>query len=327
MDKNNGESDKSLAPRSDAHMKLSDYIARRESVKLVREQQEDEKRQYRDLLHKQEKEFEQYREAFRSETLEREAKFQVEREAREARYVERERGLRARQSEIEILATQRQNELDALRVHLKEEGGKKAEALEQAELALKQEKERYNEENRARLERTSKNYVADALEVLRIKEQQFHTISKLWSVTGAGALALGLGFFAYITLSSLVTLQGVITWELIVFTMLKGLVAVGLLGALSRYAFLFSNSYIRESLKNADRRHAITFGKFYLESYGAAADWTQVKEAFEHWNISVPNAFSRNEKTQIDIASVDQAASVLERVSKMLPKLKSEGAS
>ena len=117
MDKNNGESDKSLAPRSDAHMKLSDYIARRESVKLVREQQEDEKRQYRDLLHKQEKEFEQYREAFRSETLEREAKFQVEREAREARYVERERGLRARQSEIEILATQRQNELDALRVH------------------------------------------------------------------------------------------------------------------------------------------------------------------------------------------------------------------
>jgi hypothetical protein len=49
---------------------------------------------------------------------------------------------------------------------------------------------------------------------------------------------------------------------------------------------------MREALKNADRRHAINFGKFYLESYGAAAEWSQVKEAFEHWNITGENAFS-----------------------------------
>lgn len=113
-----------------------------------------------------------------------------------------------------------------------------------------------------------------------------------------------------------------ITWEVIVFSVVKGLIAVSLLGALARYAFLLSNSYVREALKNADRRHAINFGKFYLESYGAAAEWSQVKEAFEHWNISGSNAFSQPDEIQFDAASTGKLVSLLEQFSRSLPKLK-----
>ena len=303
------------------------WIKMAREAEAVRKQElqakEEEKQQYRELLSQQQKEFEEFRELMRAEQSSREAKFQEEREILQSRYATQERKFRERQNEIERHAMAQQQEVANIRLQLSEQVKQGDEALQLAKQELKQEKDRYNEENRARLERTSKNYVVEALESLRLKERQFHTISKVWSVVGAGALAVGLGFFVYLTLSSVITMPLAITWELIVFTVIKGLVAVGLLGALSRYAFLFSNSYIRESLKNADRRHAIQFGKFYLESYGAAADWTQVKEAFEHWNIGGSSNFSRSEDVPMDAVSIDKAASILERVGNMLSKAKS----
>lgn len=70
--------------------------------------------------------------------------------------------------------------------------------------------------------------------------------------------------------------------------------------AFARYAFIFSNSYMHESLKNSERRHAINFGKFYLEAYGANASWEQVKEAFQHWNISNDSAFTKKNTSDFD---------------------------
>lgn len=104
--------------------------------------------------------------------------------------------------------------------------------------------------------------------------------------------------------------------------MLKGIIAVALLVGLAKYSFLFSSSYMQEALKNADRRHAINFGKFYLESYGAAADWAQVKEAFEHWNISGTNAFTRSDNYLPDVGSLEKAIALVERAGKALPKEK-----
>jgi len=81
---------------------------------------------------------------------------------------------------------------------------------------------------------------------------------------------------------------------------------------------------MQEALKNADRRHAINFGKFYLESYGAAAEWSQVKEAFEHWNISGSNAFKRPDEAMPDISALEKAVALVERASKAIPKSKAE---
>lgn len=166
--------------------------------------------------------------------------------------------------------------------------------------------------------------MADALDTLDRKEKQFHLISKLWSAAGAGSLAIGIAFFAYVTLSTTISFPTQITWELLVFSVFKGLVSIALLAGLAKYSFLFSNSYMHEALKNADRRHAINFGKFYLESYGAAADWSQVKEAFEHWNIAGANAFTRSDETLPDISALEKAVALIERASKALPRPKGD---
>jgi hypothetical protein len=134
------------------------------------------------------------------------------------------------------------------------------------------------------------------------------------------ALIVGILFFAFISISSAIILPEKITWEFITFIVFKGIIAAALLAGLAKYAFLLSTSFMQESLKNADRRHAINFGKFYLESYGAAADWSQVKEAFENWNISGSNAFTQQDNSMPDLTALEKALSVIERIGKAIPK-------
>lgn len=284
-------------------------------------ERENELLSYRELIQQQEKELDTYRSKLKKEQFQREKELQLEFEAREKLFADREKQLFERQREFEQRLMQRQIETEALRSHLENEIAAREARIQQASIELQQEKERYNADNRRKIEETSKDYVSDALDTLDTKERQFHSISKIWSGIGAASLAIGLAFFGWITISSALSFPVTITWEFIVFSIFKGIVALTFAAALAKYAFLFSSSYMREALKNADRRHAINFGKFYLESYGAAAEWSQVKEAFEHWNITGENAFSPKNGTSVDISALEKAAEIIERASKNLPTL------
>lgn len=276
----------------------------------------------RRLLQVQEKEFEARRNKLAQEQLEREKSLQKQLEEREALFSEREKKLIERQRDFERALMQREAEAHVMQARLSEEVAAKEAELERARLEVLQEKQRYNEESRKKLEKTSKDYVAEALEILDRKEKQFHRISKVWSAIGAGGLIAGIGLFAYITLTTLISSDATVSWQYIVFSLSKGLIAIALLAGLAKFAFLFSNSYMREALKNADRRHAINFGKFYLESYGAAAEWTQVKEAFEHWNIIGLDTFGKQDHSGLGLAQTDKAAATLERLGKAISGLK-----
>lgn len=286
---------------------------------------ERELNEYRELLEIQQREFDSYRNRAQEEQLAREAEFQKERQERESMFAQREKQLTMRHRDFEEHLMKRQAEVEHLRDRLQTDIAEREQKLQQALVDLALEKERYNEESRKKIERTSKDYVADALETLDRKETQFHAISKIWSGVGAASLAAATAFFAYLTLSTAIALPSPITWEFLAFAVFKGLVAVALLAGLAKYAFLLGNSYMQEALKNADRRHAINFGKFYLESYGAAAEWSQVKEAFEHWNITGTNAFKKTEESMPDISALAKAIALVERAGKALPTLKGDG--
>ena len=285
---------------------------------------ERELREYRVLIEQQQSEFDAYRKRVKEDQLEREKEFQKELEAREQMFSKREKQLTSRQLDFEQHLMHRQAETEHLRQRLQVEIAERESTLQQALIDLDREKERYNEESRKKIERTSKDYVVDALDTLDKKEIQFHRISKIWSASGAASFIASIGFFAYLTLSTVISLPSPITWEFLAFSVFKGLIAVALLAGLAKYSFLFSSSYMQEALKNADRRHAINFGKFYLESYGAAAEWSQVKEAFEHWNITGSNAFKKVDESMPEISALEKAVALVERASKVIPKLKIE---
>lgn len=275
-----------------------------------------EYRKARQAIEQEERELRDYR----NRQMEREKALQQELEAREKHFSERERKLVERQRDFEQHLARREDELAVLR----DEAVIHEHQLRQALAELQSEKDRYKEENREKIERTSKDYVADALETLDKKEKQFHRISKIWSCIGAGSIIGGIGFFVYISLTTALALPVAMTWELLAFAVFKGLIAVALLAGLAKYSFMFSSRYMQESLKNADRRHAINFGKFYLESYGAAAEWSQVKEAFEHWNIAGSNAFDQAGESLPDISALEKAVALIERANKALPRPKLE---
>lgn len=274
-----------------------------------------------------EKEIESIRVKLRQEFLDKEKELHKHFSEREANFINREKSLLKRQADFENQLMQRQVEAEELRAHLSTVIADKEYKLKQAQIELEQEKERYNEESRKRIEDTSKTYVTEALETLEKKEKKFHFLSNLWSWGGALSLAICIAYFAWITHNTISTLPPELSWEFIIFACLKGLVAVGLISGLARYAFIFSNAYMHESLKNADRIHAINFGKFYLQSYGAAADWSQVKEAFANWNITGSTAFSSHPTSSVDVSSLNEAASIVEKLSKSFSAGKSLGQS
>jgi hypothetical protein len=212
-------------------------------------ERENELLSYRELIQQQEKELNNYRSKLKKEQFQREKELQLEFESREKLFADREKQLYERQREFEQRLMQRQAETEALRNHLEIEIATREARLQQTAIELQQEKERYNAENRKKIEETSKDYVSDALDTLETKEKQFHKISKIWSGIGAGSLVVGLIFFGVITLTSVLSFPAVITWEFIVFSVFKGVVALTFAAALAKYAFLFSSSYMREALK------------------------------------------------------------------------------
>lgn len=271
---------------------------------------------YRGIIEQQERELDAYRSRLKEEQIEKERELRRELEEREQYFVSREKKLLERQKEFEKYFHMRESEAADLRNRLENEVAQRESELKRAEIELKQEKERLTEESRKKLEQTSRDYVADALEALSNKETNFHTISKVWSGVGAGALLVGFSLFVALTFTTDLADFKDMSWPFLVFTFFKGLVAVGLLLAVAKYSYMFSSSYMQESLKNADRRHAINFGKFYLESYGSTADWSEVKEAFEHWNITGTNAFSKHEAKALDASVLEKALEIVDKAGK-----------
>ncbi|MDD2660592.1 MAG: hypothetical protein PHY54_13080 [Methylococcales bacterium] len=265
-------------------------------------------------IQQREKEFDEYSAKIKKEQLAREQDLQKEIADRERFFVERTKELSERQKTFENHLQDKQRETDELRVRLEQEFSEKKSELQKTFEELQQEKERYKKEYQEKIDRTSKDYVSDTIALLGQKEAEFHKISKAWGIIGAGSLLVGIVFFGYVTVASFSSIPNPVTWEFITFVVFKGLIAVALFAALAKYSLLFSNSYMQEALKNADRRHAINFGKFYLASYGAMADWAQIKEAFENWNIRGENAFSKSENSKLDVTALDKFANTIENI-------------
>ncbi len=51
----------------------------------------------------------------------------------------------------------------------------------------------------------------------------------------------------------------------------KSIASLSVLAALSRLTFILGKSFMVESIRNGDRTHAISFGRFYIQAYGHEA--------------------------------------------------------
>lgn len=148
------------------------------------------------------------------------------------------------------------------------------------------------------VEENSAVYIEEAIALQGKSERRNRAVASLWYWGGFLSLVAGIAFVALGV--SEIAVQASRNWADFAIVALKSFVVVGLLGACSKYAFTLGKSYMSESLKCADRVHAIAFGKFYLKVYGAKASWPEVKEAFQHWNIDRNSVFANLGTAEFD---------------------------
>lgn len=203
----------------------------------------------------------------------RESELEKRMRAQDERSIRRERETLAKRAEFEAMVEAREKELDAAKA-----------ALDDRVSMFELEIARYQAESQKKLQTNSKSFVSGMVADLSKREKVLSRISLAWSVLGGAILVLATLLLGWATYISVKDASIAMSWSLLTFFALKGAVLVGIAGFASRYAFLMAANYMTEGLRTADRVHAIKFGQFYVETYGVAASWEQVKETFSNWN-------------------------------------------
>jgi hypothetical protein len=153
-------------------------------------------------------------------------------------------------------------------------------------------------EIRQRIESNAGVYIDETLRALSQQETKNRRIGNLWYLVGYSTLIAGVGFGFY-SISQIIPSTDQ-QWLHFAYRSLKSVIVIGLLLACSRYAFVLGKAYMSEALKSADRVHAISFGKFYLRAFGEAANYAELKEVFQHWNIGNGSSFSSLDTNNYD---------------------------
>lgn len=71
------------------------------------------------------------------------------------------------------------------------------------------------------------------------------------------------------------------------------LILIGFVGAGARFTFMLGRDFMNESIRVADRVHAIRYGQFYIKAFEDNIDfkWEELKEVLQHWNIDLGSSF------------------------------------
>lgn len=158
-------------------------------------------------------------------------------------------------------------------------------------------KEEKQQEAQKNVESSAAIYIEKSLNELKIRELTYQRWAYAWYSVAYITLLITVAFGVW---RVLVTGPSTTAWPALVELAVTGIVVVGLLIALAKYAFSLGKSFMVEALRNADRRHAISFGEFYLRARGASVDWSEVKDAFQHWNIDKGSQFIGQQPSDLD---------------------------
>lgn len=98
---------------------------------------------------------------------------------------------------------------------------------------------------------------------------------------GTAGIIIG-AFLAYFSVSNIPSDKNSYYY---IYIGLKNLAIIGLLILCSRYTFNIGKIFMEEGVKQADRLHAIHYGKFFLESFREKLSFEEMKDLFKDWNM------------------------------------------
>lgn len=169
---------------------------------------------------------------------------------------------------------------------------------------------------RNRVEQKASIFMEAALKSLTEREEKYSKSSDRWYLVGYLSLFAGVViacFYIWQSFSS----SAVPELGVAIFLGIKSILLLGLLIALSKYAFSLGKSAMNEALKNADRKHAISFGNFYMEAFSDGISSDEVKEIFSDWNLGTHEGRgTRDEASDFDPKLLEQFTKLVEAIRK-----------
>jgi hypothetical protein len=130
----------------------------------------------------------------------------------------------------------------------------------------------------------------------------------------AGLFAIYRAGVSYAIIKSSGTAAGNLTWEEVVLSVASSLIVLALLGGIARFAYMMGKSFMVESIRNNNRRHAITFGRGYLSAFRHDITWPEAKDAFRFWNIDIGSSFLTQDPEDIDPQLFQNIAAIAKTV-------------
>jgi len=175
--------------------------------------------------------------------------------------------------------------------------------------------EEKSKELKENLETSAPTYINETLKELEKREGYQRTVSIVWYILGFLSIILGVIIAVWLTTSGIVINNQKENWSLTIFYGIKSIFIIILLITASKYSFNLAKSYMSESLKIADRIHAISFGKFYLQIFKNNINPNEIKEIFRDWNINnQENNFSKQTTDDYDPKLLEKAIDIVNKV-------------
>jgi hypothetical protein len=175
-------------------------------------------------------------------------------------------------------------------------------------------REKEQKEKQEQIEKSAASFVEESIDALNKRERILKIQAITWYLIGFVALISGVFVAVYYINFNTIDTDSVVK---IIYQIFKSIFVIGLLVAASRYAFNLGKTYMNEALKNADRIHAISFGKFYLQVFGTDIKSDDLKEVFKDWNTNQESPFVRLDSSEFD-------PKMLEAFSKFVEAMKSK---
>jgi len=171
------------------------------------------------------------------------------------------------------------------------------------------------QEIKEKIETTAPTYISETIIELSNREKYQRFMAVIWYALGFLSLVGGIVVALWFSNNTLGVFDGRENWSLTLFYGLKSIFIIILLIASSKYSFNLAKSYMAESLKIADRIHAISFGKFYLQVFKDQINPSEIKEIFRDWNINnQTNNFSNQSAADYDPMILQKLVEVIDKI-------------
>jgi len=171
-----------------------------------------------------------------------------------------------------------------------------------------------NQEIKQKIEQSSSSYVEETLKRLSGLEKNYKNIAAFWYLLGYFSILIGIMIAIWFAVCGPRNFENL---PEILLLSVKTAVIVILLLASSKYCFNLAKTYMNESLKNSDRIHAISFGKFYMQVFDNNVDSRDLKEVFREWNLDKPSQFLNMNTKDYDPQFIEMVVKIIDEVNKV----------